>query len=250
MIYNSKVDINTRKENLEIIKQSLLSEFKDNITSAIVYGSTLQEDFGEFSDYDIIIVMKNCEASNMQKLKDIRDNLMNKLGIIIDFNVHSINDIPSIRKNVFWHNNRGFVLQKEFTIYGKTIIGSNIFEGCLLNESDIKIECIHVLNSYVYQVRKFLINKQLNLSERDTIIKFCIYAVMYSLAYLGKFPNSKTKCLDIFPQFFKTKYNPKMFFELKKNNPANITMEDLLKAYEFLCEIDELIFNNYRGANQ
>ncbi len=72
--YKSVFELNkkTRKENLEIIKNSLSKNFKDKIVNAVVYGSTLLEDFNASSDYDVLLTIDNPTMLFMKQLKELR----------------------------------------------------------------------------------------------------------------------------------------------------------------------------------
>lgn len=81
---------------IDNIKNILSEKLKDNIISATVYGSTLCDDFCEVSDFDILIVFANSNIENLIILKEIKEDF-SIYNISIDFNVHTINDMPDIR---------------------------------------------------------------------------------------------------------------------------------------------------------
>ncbi|MBS3127416.1 nucleotidyltransferase domain-containing protein, partial [Candidatus Woesearchaeota archaeon] len=156
----SEPNLKDRNDNLNKIRNTLIKEFGNKVVSAIAYGSTLNEDFCADSDYDILMVVKKPDVKFLKKLREIKLNYM-KEKIKIDFNVHSDEDIPSIRKDLFWHNNRGLYVQKEFDIYGKVLIGENLFKTEHIDNYEMLKEAVKVINSLNYQARKIMINKNI-----------------------------------------------------------------------------------------
>ncbi|MDD4353574.1 MAG: nucleotidyltransferase domain-containing protein [Candidatus Nanoarchaeia archaeon] len=234
---------NIRISNLNIIKSKLISIFGDKIHCALVYGSTLDDDFNEYSDYDILLIMKDFSFEVLNKLRELKKNIKNELNISIDFNMQSINDIPEVKKELFWHNNRGVYIQKEYELYGYSLIGDNIFLNNNVCQDEIKKEVIRVINSFLYQTRKFIMNKDFNLENKIILMKFCIYATIYSLAFKGVFPKSKKEGILMFNKYYKTSESPEKFFQLKTNNPNNISEQNIKEAYGFLSEIDSYLAN-------
>ncbi|MDD4984041.1 MAG: hypothetical protein PHH82_04375 [Candidatus ainarchaeum sp.] len=233
-----------REKILQDIKQDLLTDLKDQILSATVYGSTLNEDFCIKSDFDILLVIKKPDISLLKKLKKIKKKYAEK-GVITDINVHSCDDVPAIRKEVFWHNNRGLYMQKEIELYGNQLIGENYFKSTKFSKSEIIIEAVRVINSLNYQARKLLINKNLDQDGRILMMKWCIYGALYALATKEIYPLDKKTALKAFYDIFEPPINPEKFLQIKVNRPINITDEDVEVAYEFLTYLDKRIFQDY-----
>lgn len=236
----------TKKEKiLDSVKQCLLVEFKDQILSAIVYGSTLGDDYCSFSDFDILLIFKKADFETFQKVNNLKKYFA-KQGVEIDFNSHIYSDLPEIRKEVFWHNNRGLYVQKELAIYGKILFGKKYFKDIEFNDMDMLSEAVKVISSLNYQIRKMLSNKELSTSNRIIAIKWCIYGVIYLLASQNCFPKSRRDALIIFNKEFNPPINPEIFLDIKVNHPDKITIKDLKMAYTFLAYLDQLIFNIYK----
>lgn len=168
--------------------------------------------------------------------------------IKVDFNVHDQNDLPINRKGAFWHNNRSIYLRKEIELYGRTIIGENVFAIPHFDEKLLQLEVVRVLSSLVYQTRKYIFNKSSDRENLIQILKWCIYAVQYSLAYKNIFPSSKLEAIKIFKTIFKTKTDPKKFLILKIGKDQ-ISTNHIKKAYEFLCEIDLILLKDWKLKN-
>lgn len=231
--------------HLDEIKKILLEFLKKRIISATVYGSALNEDFCNKSDYDILLVVDKTDIKLLRILKLIKLKYK-KRNIDIDFNIHNVDDIPSVRKKLFWHNNRGFYMQKEIELYGKQLIGPNLFKTKNISRKDIFIEAVKVINSLNYQARKLLINKELDQSNRILMMKWCIYGSLYALASRGIYPKTKRLAMEVFYDVFSPPINPEKFLHIKVARTTNITDEDVEVAYEFLTYLDKKIFDDYQ----
>jgi len=238
-------DITKRKEILQQVKLDLIENLKEYIVSAVVYGSTMCEDFCDYSDFDILLIINKSTISILNKIRNIRDKYL-KRNIILDFNVHLNTEMPGYRKDAFWHNNRGFYIQREIKLYGLQLIGEDLFSGLEPKQEDIKLESVRVINSLLYQARKLLINKKINHEEKIRLMKFCIYAVLYALASKNIYPKTKEEALKIFSTKFKLKIKPVIFLNKKIVGPDKIYKNDLTKAYIFLSELDKELYNQYK----
>ena len=121
-----------RMKNIFSIRKSLLDTFGNSIHAAIVYGSTLNADFCETSDYDILLIFETMSMTTLKKIHSIKDQYAN-CGVRIDFNSHLTSDLPSERGGLYWHNNRSVFVQQELSMTGYSIIGSNPFAGYRLS---------------------------------------------------------------------------------------------------------------------
>jgi len=241
------ISLEDRNINLNLIKDTLIKTFGNKVISAIVYGSTLNEDFCVNSDYDILMVVKKPDVKFLKILRTIKLDFL-KQNIKIDFNIHNYEDIPSIRKNLFWHNNRGLYVQKEFEIYGKVLIGENLFKTDNINKYEMLKEAVKVINSLNYQARKIMINRNPEDDENKVLImKWCIYGSLYALASRDLYPKDKKVALQTFYEIFEPPINPEKFLHIKVSRPNNITLEDVEVAYEFLTYLDKKIFEDYQN---
>jgi predicted nucleotidyltransferase len=139
------------------IKNDLKILLKGNIVSAVVYGSSLSDDYCFLSDIDILMILKNADHGSLKILRKIKEKYK-LIGFDIDFNVHSYDEIPDKRKGTFWHNNRSLYMQIELYIYGRQLIGKNLFNNKNINLDDLRLEVVRVISSLTYQARKMLIN--------------------------------------------------------------------------------------------
>lgn len=238
-----------RMNNLMMIRRSLLDTFGDNIESALVYGSTLNADFCETSDYDILVVFRKLSVSDLNAIRMIKEEY-ERLGIVIDFNSHLVSDLPSERGGLYWHNNRSVFIQKELALTGLPIIGNNPFEGYEVNMEEMQIETVRMLNSFSYQARKTIVNKDLTHCDENKIfmIKWCIYGSLYLLAAKGYFFKSRREGLEMFSKVFDTKIDPMVFLDMKVNRPHSISHEDIEMAYEYLNYLDKTAWRLYSNA--
>lgn len=230
---------------LDQIKNRLQSDYGDQVLSAIVYGSTLSDDYCALSDFDILIIFKWANYETFQKLRKIKLDFSQQ-GIPIDFNSHIFSDLPNNRKDVFWHNNRGIYVQKELALYGKVLFGKKYFQNIKLDRQKMLEEAVKVINSLNYQMRKMITNKKLSIENRIIALKWCIYGTIYVLAALDIFPKNRSEALDIFNEKFHPKINPKIFLQLKTAQTTKINQKHLQLAFDYLAYLDQLIFKIYK----
>lgn len=235
-----------KKQNLEIIKRLLVDEFGSKLLSIIIYGSTLNDDYCKFSDYDCLIIFDDVDFAMLRKLRNIKLVLKNQYKISIDFNSHIKTDLPEIRKKVFWHNNRGIYVQKELAIYGEVIYGKKIFEDIAIDNRAMLEEAVKDISSLNYQARKLLSNKALNTSSKILLMKWCIYGVLYYLATYNCFPDGRREALRTFDQKFSPAIKSEQFLDVKTKHPDFITRKEAELAFDFLKYLDKLIFARYQ----
>jgi len=232
----------------EVIFGKIARELKDrlgeNIISAIAYGSALCEDFVSVSDYDILIVLNDTSVEYLNIIRDIKI-FFGEGGVSVDLNVHSTAEMPQYRANAFWHNNRSHFMRLELDIYGKILIGENLFRADKISISELQLEGVHVINSLVYQARKVLINRALDIEERNRMMKFCIYAVLYALAMHSRFPKTKTEAMKIFCDIYPNLQDPSLFLRTKITARGDISDEIVYNAYAFLLKLDQSVFEFY-----
>ena len=227
-----------RMKNIFSIRKSLLDTFGNSIHAAIVYGSTLNADFCETSDYDILLIFETMSMTTLKKIHSIKDQYAN-CGVRIDFNSHLTSDLPSERGGLYWHNNRSVFVQQELSMTGYSIIGSNPFAGYRADERDMQDEAVRMLNSFAYQARKMIINKDLNNAEnRLFLVKWCIYGSLYLLAGKGLFYNNRRDGLSQFTTEFKSDIDPMCFLQMKIDRPEMISDEDIELAYNYINYLD------------
>ena len=110
------------------------------------------------------------------------------------------------------------------------------------------IEAVKVINSLNYQARKLLSNRTLNTNSRITMLKWCIYGVMYYLATDDIFPKSRKEALSLFTEKYSPPIDPTQFLEIKTNTPDNISMYDVKNAFDFLKYLDRAILEKYNRS--
>ncbi|MEI7463376.1 MAG: nucleotidyltransferase domain-containing protein [Candidatus Taylorbacteria bacterium] len=175
-------DLNRRKKILQTIGKELKKSLKGNIVSATVYGSTLLEDYCSLSDLDVLLILKIASSRSLEILRNIKERYKCD-GIDVDFNVHTMSEIPRVRGATFWHNNRSLYIQIELFLYGKQLLGENLIGNRNVAVRDLQLEVVRVISSLNYQARKLLVNSNLSNKDRITMMKWCIYGVMYYLAF-------------------------------------------------------------------
>jgi predicted nucleotidyltransferase len=233
-----------REQVLSSLKDDLESSLGDNIISATVYGSSLFDDYCSFSDIDILLVLKKADIHSFKKLKEIRKKYEAE-RFDIDINVHSYDEMPDVRGKTFWHNNRALYMQIELSLYGQQLIGDNIFDGKKVGLDDLRLEVVRVISSLAYQARKMLINSELTPDKKIIMMKWCIYGVMYALAFWEIYPKTKKESMQIFHEKFCLHVRPVVFLKNKLKEPDNIHQSDLDLAYDFLSELQSSILNEY-----
>ena len=229
------------------IKKELLFSLEKEIICAIAYGSTMCEDFYSESDFDVLLFLRNAELENLFKLREIKLKFADQ-NINVDFNVHSENDLPKLRKECFWHNNRALYFQKEITLYGLVLIGKNPFTENNNDANEFRKESVRVINSLLYQARKLFINRELTKKEKINLMKWCIYAVLYALSFKGILPKTKKEALQVFGKHYSIEIDPMLFLEAKVNN--NVTDDLVQKAYKFLSKLDIIVFEEYGNGRK
>ena len=71
-----------RMQNIHSIRRTLVDTFGNTIYAAIVYGSVLNSDFCETSDYDILLVFKTMNMDTLKTLHNIK-KYFESIGIIL-----------------------------------------------------------------------------------------------------------------------------------------------------------------------
>jgi len=238
-----------RIQIVESIKKDLLNKLGSNILSATIYGSTLGDDFCITSDFDFLILLRKAEPSALKIIKDIK-NKYRKKGLSLDMSIHTKEETPEKREDVFWHNNRALYMQIELNLYGTQLIGKPFLTNIKPNTLELKRECVKIINSFKYHTRKALAKEQLTKSEIRNYIKLCLYAVLYTLAFYDIYPKTKTEALKIFDEKFNFKQKSIKFYKMKTEKPLSLNTKDLESAYGFLCEIDSKIIKDYNNTKK
>ncbi|MDR3582181.1 MAG: nucleotidyltransferase domain-containing protein [Candidatus Pacebacteria bacterium] len=233
-----------REAILDQIANELKKRLGENIISAVAYGSALCEDFMSLSDYDVLLVLDNTDIDYLNIVRDVKVFFANQ-GIGVDLNVHSIAEMPQYRANAFWHNNRSHYMRLELDIYGKVLIGKNLFHADSIPPAELELEGVRVISSLVYQARKILINRPLNAEERIRMMKFCIYAALYALAMYRRFPKTKIDAMKDFHDIYPDLQDPLFFLKAKISASEDISDEMVYNAYRFLFKLDQCIFELY-----
>ncbi len=246
MLIDIMNNVGTKNSIIRSVKKDLIAKLgKKNIVCAYVYGSTLCEDFCELSDYDFLLFLKKAQIKHLTILKNIKVAYLLR-GVTVDFNVQLVEEAPSARGSAFWHNNRAIFIQREIPHFGKLVIGRNIFVPAHnYSKKEQRLEIVRVINSLLYQARKLIVNRELNQEEMVRMMKFCIYAVLYSLAFMGVYPYNKKEAMIKFCNYYETKTKPTIFLELKSGQLENIKKCHVDRAYEFLSELDKIIYKKY-----
>lgn len=241
------MNLSERETVLDNIAQELKNILGENLVSAVAYGSTLCEDFMCLSDFDILIVLQDPTIETLKLLQVFKKNFKEK-NIHIDINVHALYEMPIYREEAFWHNNRSLYMRMEIQLYGKTIVGKNLFTFENVKKGDMQLESVRVLSSLVYQARKFLINRELKVEERIILMKFCIYATLYALAANQIYPPTKKEAMKLFRERFPDLPDPSHFLHAKVKTMFDISDVDIQMAYDFLTKLDVKLFNQFKNV--
>lgn len=235
---------------IEEIAEDIKNTAGTNLIALYNYGSALTEHYCDFSDLDFLIILDEAEPDHLYNLKQVIQKYADQ-GTIVDINVQTKDEMPPVRAEAFWHNNRGMYVQREISLYGKLLHGEEQFsEHESMDQEAIMLECVRVINSLVYQTRKALINRELAEAEKYRILKFSIYAAVYALAAKGIFPETRTQIFDRFKKEFSALEDPSAFLHLKTTKGGKTADKDILKAYKFLKEVDGAVYKIYQEGKR
>jgi predicted nucleotidyltransferase len=80
------------------LKDSLRNEFGENVREVILFGSRLSEKAGEFSDYDVLIILKQKpDWIEKRKISEICYEIELQNEILIDSHILSVSEVGSLR---------------------------------------------------------------------------------------------------------------------------------------------------------
>jgi hypothetical protein len=234
-----------RLDDLQLIAAKFSDLFGKRLVSAFAYGSSLGDDLGSLSDYDFLLFVKRPTLADLDKLKRLRRQYYARRKITLDINLHSATNTPELRQEAFWHHNRGYYFQIELQRFGKLLVGKDLFPFRSFPTIDLKLEAVRVINSLLYQTRKLLINATITRAERLLLLKWCLYAVLYSLAAKDVFPSSKSEATDCFEREYPALPSPRVFLSLKRANASGFSRSTLATIYSFLSALDAVVYDDY-----
>jgi hypothetical protein len=217
-----------------------------DLACVVAYGSTLDDDFTDRSDYDLLVILQKATRSSLDSLERLRLTFLTA-GVMLDINVQTASDLARRQTSLFWHNNRCEYICRELSLYGFTAFGDNPFDRIAVERTALRNEVVRVLNSLVYQTRKTLINKGSCLVSWHSVIKWCIYGSLYALAFEGIFPPSRLDALAALPSHFVIPSDPSYFLALKRA-PETISRADIYAALGFLESLDCEVMNRIGSA--
>ena len=241
---------NDRKKIAAQLASRLEEAVGCNLTALYHYGSALTDYFMSQSDFDFLIILKDPSPEALTALRGVvcESELQ---GLKVDINVQAEYEMPGVRKEVFWHNNRGIYMQHEMS--AKEVLLSGVpqfFSPYPDRLSDQIIESVRVASSLVYQTRKMVLNTNLGDREKYVIAKFCIYILTYALAAKGIFPKTHQEATLAFKGAYGECGDPERFLLLKAKSESNISKGDVFDAYLFIQKIDRAIFRHYIENNK
>ena len=83
---------------LNDLKSILRAKFKDNLKYLILFGSQLSDQSGPYSDYDLLIIMKQTtDWKTQREISDLCYEIDLKYGIITDTHILSEEELNSPR---------------------------------------------------------------------------------------------------------------------------------------------------------
>lgn len=240
------LSIQKRKNILKKLKGELRVLFGKNLISATIYGSTLTGDFCEFSDFDILLIFKKITGKELSLIRNLKRKYREE-NLDLDINLHEYGELPCSRQELFIHNNRSLYMQKEICLYGKQLIGKNLFKNQKLDSDQLKIESVKIIHSFHYNVRKLLTKTENSEYDVRQGVKFCLYATLYALAYFDIYPKNKIEAYHLFERKFKI--HVRDLQKLKMNPTFGKNRGDLRKAFVFLGSLDKKIFSYHNKAH-
>ncbi len=88
------------------LKDHLVKNFGNSIDDVILFGSRTRSDFNHYSDYDILIVLKNdFSGVDENKILDLCYDINLKYEIILDVHIISTNELTKIRGKQYFFKN-------------------------------------------------------------------------------------------------------------------------------------------------
>lgn len=83
-------------EILKILKQNLITTLGENIHDVVLFGSQITNEANEFSDFDVLIILKNSFSwKDKNRIRDICYDLSLDNDILIDSKIISLTDMES-----------------------------------------------------------------------------------------------------------------------------------------------------------
>lgn len=96
----------SNKEILTDLKDHLLKNYGNSIEDVILFGSRIRSDFNQYSDYDIIIVLKNdFSGEDENEIFDLCYDINLKYEIILDVHIISKNELTNFRGQQYFFKN-------------------------------------------------------------------------------------------------------------------------------------------------
>ncbi len=221
--------------------------FGPRLVSAIVYGSAVSDDFTKTSDIDCLIFLRDPTVEDLRALKSLRQQYRTR-GVRLDINVHASTNTPSARPTAFWHHNRALFCEIDMQTVGKVVAGDDIFGHLVLNTHDLRLEAVRGINALLYETRKLLVNKRVTQTEKTSVIKWCLYAMIYALGAHNIFSASKKRGVLLFEREYPEIMSPKRFLTLKRLGAKGLTRADLCLAHDFLSKLDRTVYAEYVGS--
>ena len=91
---------------LKDLKGHLLKYYGNSIVDVILFGSRTRSNYNQYSDYDIIIVLKNdFSGEDENKILDLCYDINLKYEIILDVHITSTNELKNLRGKQYFFKN-------------------------------------------------------------------------------------------------------------------------------------------------
>lgn len=162
-----------------------------SIVALIVHGSYAIAEATRSSDLDLLAVVDSLGKDVVDYLDSGRKDLAAELGIDVALNVHTSEELrPMLRRvGLFAHRNRAemFVLKTKYQsqlIYGESPLGR--FADPRAHA--LRCECVKVLHSFSYFLKKYLFNPTLAPHGLKEFIRIPLICSEYVAAFHGYVP--------------------------------------------------------------
>lgn len=83
---------------LSELKKHLINNYGDSVKDVVLFGSQARKDSNEFSDYDVLIILKSdYSGKDENKILDLCYDIDLKHDILLDVHIISKNELNTIR---------------------------------------------------------------------------------------------------------------------------------------------------------
>src|SRR5690606_31536452 len=143
-----------------------------------------------------------------------------KENIILDISIHTEEEMPIHRKQLYSHNKRSIYQQIDICLYGKLLYGENLYIKKSFNIDHIQEECVIIINSLLYNLRKICIQELDEKTIKRRLLILALNAPAYALAFYGIFPKEKKQIYEQYDSNIQSNIKAKELLAYKLQNYA------------------------------